>query len=418
VTGFPTAYTDQLGINVGPCDLVDPDPVVIGANLPPCGGLELVDPQGLFVEANIAEFTYYRAESVAGNNSRLRIEVQGGAGLVINGALIRLQPLDMDVAGDYTITTPLGVFTVAVADPLAVFNAEIGLNAIGATGVFNLAFPGAVQFFVPNGTGVTDPITGDTFLGDGITEAALTPGFGWPLVGAEATAQGAIGDGELVFRVETPLGAIPIDTPLFSVEGKALGVIPVPSIFLDVPLTHPFVNQVIAITDAGITGGCSATPPNYCPAGSITRGQMAVFIETSLGNPLSACTGRFADVPTTHPFCGFIERLAADGITGGCSATNFCPDDPITRGQMAVFIEAAVGNAANPCGTRFADVTAANPFCGFIDRLAADGITGGCTATNFCPNDPVSRGQMAVFIVAAPAPLLPDPPAPPAPPAP
>ncbi len=45
--------------------------------------------------------------------------------------------------------------------------------------------------------------------------------------------------------------------------------------------------------------------------------------------------------------------------------------------------------------------------CGFIEKLAQDGITGGCTATTFCPNDPVTRAQMAVFLVAAPAPMKP-----------
>jgi hypothetical protein len=134
---------------------------------------------------------------------------------------------------------------------------------------------------------------------------------------------------------------------------------------------------------------------------------MAVFIETSLGNPLNGCVGRFADVPIEHPFCGFIERMADDGITGGCGGNNFCPNDPVTRGQMAVFIEVALGNSLNLCTGRFTDVPPGNLFCGFIERMAEDGITGGCGRDTFCPNDPVTRAQMAVFLVAAPPPLLP-----------
>jgi hypothetical protein len=68
---------------------------------------------------------------------------------------------------------------------------------------------------------------------------------------------------------------------------------------------------------------------------------MAVFIEAALGNSADICMGRFADVPNGHPFCGFIERLAEDGITGGCGAGLFCPDNPVTRAQMAVFLVAA-----------------------------------------------------------------------------
>jgi hypothetical protein len=128
---------------------------------------------------------------------------------------------------------------------------------------------------------------------------------------------------------------------------------------------------------------------------------MAVFIEAALGNPANACAGLFPDVDVANPFCGFIERLAQDGITGGCGAGNYCPNDPVSRGQMAVFIEAALGNPGNACAVQFTDVDAANPFCGFIERLAQDGITGGCGGGNFCPNDPVTRGQMAVFVASA-----------------
>jgi hypothetical protein len=51
----------------------------------------------------------------------------------------------------------------------------------------------------------------------------------------------------------------------------------------------------------------------------------------------------FADVPPTHPFFRFIEALARSGITSGCGGGNFCPDAPITRGQMAAFLAIALG---------------------------------------------------------------------------
>ena len=51
----------------------------------------------------------------------------------------------------------------------------------------------------------------------------------------------------------------------------------------------------------------------------------------------------FADVPDSHPFYKFIEALAASGITGGCGIGNFCPDNPLTRGQMAAFLSKALG---------------------------------------------------------------------------
>ena len=51
----------------------------------------------------------------------------------------------------------------------------------------------------------------------------------------------------------------------------------------------------------------------------------------------------FADVPVGHPFHRFVEALYASGITGGCGGGNFCPDAPVTRGQMAVFLAGALG---------------------------------------------------------------------------
>ncbi len=56
-------------------------------------------------------------------------------------------------------------------------------------------------------------------------------------------------------------------------------------------------------------------------------------------------TASFNDVPTNHPFFQFIEALRASGITGGCNAAPplYCPDSPVTRGQMAVFLAKALG---------------------------------------------------------------------------
>jgi hypothetical protein len=54
-------------------------------------------------------------------------------------------------------------------------------------------------------------------------------------------------------------------------------------------------------------------------------------------------TATFSDVPTSHPFFQFVEALAASGITAGCGSGNYCPNEPLTRGQMAVFLAKALG---------------------------------------------------------------------------
>ena len=176
-------------------------------------------------------------------------------------------------------------------------------------------------------------------------------------------------------------------------------------VFNDTPedsFAEDFINTM---SYHGITGGCGNG--NFCPDSPITRGQMAVFIETSLGHPANNCTGRFVDVPVGNPYCGFIERMADDGITGGCGEGIFCPNSPVTRGQMSVFIEAALGHTSTTCTGQFTDVPVGHPFCRFIEHLASDGITSGCGGGKYCPDAPVTRAQMAVFLVAAPPPLNP-----------
>ncbi len=54
-------------------------------------------------------------------------------------------------------------------------------------------------------------------------------------------------------------------------------------------------------------------------------------------------TPTFNDVPASDPAFQFVEALAASGITAGCAGGNYCPDAPLTRRQMAVFLGKALG---------------------------------------------------------------------------
>jgi hypothetical protein len=56
-------------------------------------------------------------------------------------------------------------------------------------------------------------------------------------------------------------------------------------------------------------------------------------------------TATFNDVPTSHPFFQYVEALYASGITAGCQVSPplYCPNSPLTRGQMAVFLAKALG---------------------------------------------------------------------------
>ena len=68
---------------------------------------------------------------------------------------------------------------------------------------------------------------------------------------------------------------------------------------------------------------------------------MAVFLlKTEHGSTYvpPVCTGRFLDVMCPSAFADWIEQLFTEGVTGGCGGGNYCPNNPNTRGQMAVFL--------------------------------------------------------------------------------
>jgi hypothetical protein len=138
---------------------------------------------------------------------------------------------------------------------------------------------------------------------------------------------------------------------------RALGItnppVPTQQTFQDVPPTllgYPFIEDLVA---RGITAGCAAGPPRlFCPTGSVTREQMAIFILRGLGvftPPAGPQTPTFADVPNsgaTDFSYEFIEEFVKRGITSGCATgpLRYCPTALVTRGQMAVFLVRAFGS--------------------------------------------------------------------------
>jgi hypothetical protein len=103
-----------------------------------------------------------------------------------------------------------------------------------------------------------------------------------------------------------------------------------------------------------------------------------------------------------------IDALAASGITKGCNPpdnTMYCPEETVTRGQMAAFLTRALDLPAGTPDAFSDDDTSV--FQADIDALGASGITKGCNPpdnTMYCPNDSVTRGQMAAFLYRALAP--------------
>lgn len=165
----------------------------------------------------------------------------------------------------------------------------------------------------------------------------------------------------------------------------ATGLHPVPQRFADVPPSHPFYGHIEFFAQAGVTSGCSAGL--YCPNTPVTREQMAPFLERAMKasnwTP-PAAIGLFTDVPPGAPFRNFIEALKNDGITSGCAPTAYCPEAPVTRAQMAAFVlRARCGSAYlpnMPVSQTFSDVALTHPLVRYIQKLYTLGITGGCAS--------------------------------------
>jgi hypothetical protein len=123
----------------------------------------------------------------------------------------------------------------------------------------------------------------------------------------------------------------------------------------------------------------------------------------SYSPPACGGTPMFADVPVTSPLCEWIEELVRRGIGGGCTATTYCPGAVVTRGQMPIFMLKTLDPAIDPpaCTTpMFADLPSTSPYCRWVEELARRGVVGGCGGGQYCPTSPVIRGQMAVFIAS------------------
>ena len=175
--------------------------------------------------------------------------------------------------------------------------------------------------------------------------------------------------------------------------------------FLDVNGFHQFHAFVTTLVSNAITVGIGGGL--YGVDQGTKRQQMAVFLlkaEHGLCYVPPPCVGAFPDVPCPSTFANWIEALAAEGITTGCGGGNFCPDNFVTRRQMAVFLlKTKYGSSYVPpaCTGVFDDVPCpSDPAVDFIERLAAENITGGCSASPplYCPDGTSTRGQMAVFI--------------------
>ena len=168
----------------------------------------------------------------------------------------------------------------------------------------------------------------------------------------------------------------------------------------DAAVVSPAVD-LVDVADGCISEGC------WDPISRREMAGLVVEVLIDVGRAeLRGHAGRFEDVDATDPWAGHIEAFAALGITDGCSRepARYCPDRPVTRGQMAVFLARAFDLPDPVDGARsFRDVPEDHRFAYAIRRLAAAGVTVGYPDGTYRPNAEVSRRHISVFLVRAAA---------------
>ena len=172
--------------------------------------------------------------------------------------------------------------------------------------------------------------------------------------------------------------------------------------FTDVDDTNVHKPAIDSLASQGVFVDTECGDELFCPDLPMTRWAMAVWILRILADEPDTVVGvsRFADIAPGHWWIRYVERLADRKITIGCKLDPFryCPDRPVTRAQMASFLVRALDLEPVP-SAGFTDtegtVHAAN-----IDALFTAGITIGCTTEplRYCPDEPVTRAQMATFL--------------------
>jgi hypothetical protein len=193
------------------------------------------------------------------------------------------------------------------------------------------------------------------------------------------------------------------DNPAGEIRGQIRTLDDVSDAFVD---DDDSVHQsnIDLIAASGITIGCN--PPantEFCPDDEITRGQMAAFLDRGLNLPTTDAD--HFDDDGNSIFEDHINSLGETDITRGCNPptnTLFCPEDSTTRGQTAAFIVRAWDLPATD--TDYFDDDDGSTFENDINALAEAGVTLGCNPPandNYCPERTLTRAEMASFLARA-----------------
>jgi hypothetical protein len=303
--------------------------------------------------------------------------------------------------GDGTFATPVTVATPNAPTSIAVAD----LNGDGIPDLATVSIAG-VEVFLGSGDGTFSagtliPVSSAQYLvvgdlnGDGKPDLVVeTSGF-----------TVLLNNGNGTFQPPQTFGSLPYQGPLVMADLNGDG-------HLDLAASSAMVVEIVYGNGDGTFQQQISETANVNVTAMIagdfhSDGRTALALGSS--NPASVVTliqtpDSFTDVTPQSVFFPVVELLDEMGITTGCASTDFCPDENISRAQMAVFMVRGIlgtGNFTYSPTPYFTDVPS-NAFAfEYIQKLYELGLTTGCGGGDFCPNDTVSRAEAAVFIVRA-----------------
>ena len=149
------------------------------------------------------------------------------------------------------------------------------------------------------------------------------------------------------------------------------------------------------------------TTRTFSPSEPVSRGQMATFLTRTWRAAGQECPSTgfayFDDVASGSSHAAGIDCMSALRVARGTADRMFSPSEPVSRGQMATFMTRAWMEAGRTCpantDSSFSDVAESSTHAAGINCMAALRVARGTTAGTFSPSEPVSRGQMATFLV-------------------
>lgn len=164
--------------------------------------------------------------------------------------------------------------------------------------------------------------------------------------------------------------------------------------FQDVPNNHRFADDIRALVNLDIIDDGK----RFGIDDKVTRGEVAMYLaRLDAGQKIAPTSTQFKDVNKNHPYAGYIQYAVKNGLLSGYPDGTFRPNAIVTRGQMAIFLSRSFDFEPNPTET-FKDVGRNMKAFEAIQMMVGANVTAGFPDGTFRPNNQLTRGQVAAFL--------------------